>query len=372
MNEKKKDLKQLWDPANVRTDCRWFRGFVPCVPHKQEGVVCTCDRYEKLEKRILIIKLGAAGDVIRTTPLITRIRKDNPSAEIVWLTYFPDLIPKDSVNKVLGFEPKNILWLEVQKFDWVINLDKDDEAIALVSKLNTKKLSGFLMDERGKSKPTRDKASVHKWMTGLWDDLNKANTKSYVQEIFEICGYTFADEAYLLPARTKGKWEAIDRSKRVVGLNTGCGTRWTTRLWGEKNWTALAKNLKDAGHEVILLGGPQEDELNKRIASASGAKYLGHFDLSVFIDLMDQCSVVVSQVTMAMHIAIGLGKKLILLNNIFNSHEFYLYGKGSIVEPALPCLGCFKQRFDARCPVENCMELIRPERVAAAVSSSYE
>lgn len=359
-----------WAPEAVRTDCRWFRGHVPCLPHKKEGVVCTCDKYEKLEKRILIIKLGAAGDVIRTTPLITRIRKDFPRAEIVWLTYFPDLVPKESVNKVLGFELKNLVWLETQTFDWMINLDKDDEAIALAAKVKARKTSGFVMGAWGRSAPTREKASVHKWMTGLWDDLNKANTKSYPQEIFEICGYEFKGETYLLPPRVKGDWSSIDRSKTVVGLNTGCGTRWTTRLWGEKNWTDLAKALKAAGLEVVLLGGPQEDEQNKRIAASSGARYLGHFELAMFIDLMDQCAVIVSQVTMAMHIAIGLCKKLILLNNIFNRHEFHLYGGGSVVEPDLPCLGCFKQRFDERCPVPNCMELIRPERVASAVKNA--
>ena len=34
---------------------------------------------------------------------------------------------------------------------------------------------------------------------------------------------------------------------------------------------------------------------------------------------------VVTAVTMAMHIALGLGKKLVLFNNIFNPHEFELY-----------------------------------------------
>lgn len=364
----KKDLKALWDPSNVRTDCRWFRGHVPCVPHKNEGVVCSgCKHYEKLGMRILIIKLGAAGDVIRTTPLLRRIRKDHPNAEIVWLTYFPDLVPKDWVNKTLGFELRSLLWLETQAFDWLINLDKDDEAIAVTSKLRAKKISGFLMGEYGKCKASHDTASTRKWMTGLWDDLNKANHENYMEEIFKICGYEFSGETYLLPKLEKRTWEGIDRSKVIVGLNTGCGARWATRLWGEKNWTELARNLKAMGHEVILLGGPQEDEQNKRIAAASGAKYPGHFNLAVFIDLMDQCAVVVSQVTMAMHIAIGLSKRLILMNNIFNRHEFHLYGKGSVVEPALPCLGCFKQRFDERCPVDNCMELIKPETVAAAV-----
>ena len=361
-------VEPRWDPRAVKKDCRWFRGHVPCLPHKKEGVVCSgCGHYEKLAERILIIKLGAAGDVIRTTPLLRRLRKDRPTAEIVWLTYFPDLVPKDQVNKILSFELKNLLWLETQRFDWLINLDKDDEAIALVEKVKAKKVSGFLMGEYGKCKPAQDKPSVDKWMTGLWDDLNKANTKSYMEEIFDICGYKFAGEEYLLPVQFKRKWEGIDKSKTVVGLNTGCGNRWTTRLWGEKNWTDLAKKLKTMGHEVLLLGGPQEDEQNRRIAEHSGARYLGHFELPVFIDLMDQCEVVVSQVTMAMHIAIGLGKRLILMNNIFNRHEFHLYGKGSVVEPDLPCLGCFKQRFDEKCPVANCMDLITPERVSKEV-----
>jgi ADP-heptose:LPS heptosyltransferase len=271
------------------------------------------------------------------------------------------------VNKILPFETKSILWLETQTFDWMINLDKDDEAIAIVEKVRAKKITGFRMGAYGKCRPQSDKPTTEKWMTGLWDDLNRANRKNYMTEIFEICGYKYADEGYLLPAKTKGDWGAINRAKTVVGLNTGCGARWTTRLWGEKNWTELAKALTSQGFETVLLGGPQEDEQNKRIAQASGAKYLGHYDLNTFIDLMDQCSIIVSQVTMAMHIAIGLGKKMVLLNNIFNSYEFHLYGKGTFVQPDLPCLGCFKQRFDENCPVGNCMELIRPERVAEKV-----
>jgi len=371
MKGKSKRAVSKWVPEAVKTDCRWFRGHVPCVPHKKEGVVCQgCGHYEKLGKRILIIKLGAAGDVIRTTPLLKRLRAEHPHAEIVWLTYFPDLVPKDQVNKVLSFELKNLLWLEAQTFDWMINLDKDDEAIAVSKKVKAKKISGFLMGPYGKCRPAPGKPSTDKWMTGLWDDLNKANTKNYMTEIFDICGYTFKNEGYILPPQTKRKWDGIDRTKTVVGLNTGCGARWTTRLWGEKNWTSLAGLLKESGHEVVLLGGPQEDEMNKRIQSASGVKYLGHYDLNTFIDLMDQCAVIVSQVTMAMHIAIGLGKRLILMNNIFNEKEFHLYGKGSVIQPDLKCLGCFKQHFDTRCPVDNCMELIKPDRVAAAVKNA--
>jgi heptosyltransferase-2 len=33
--------------------------------------------------------------------------------------------------------------------------------------------------------------AMHKYLTGLFDDVNKANTKNYLQEIFEICGMNF-------------------------------------------------------------------------------------------------------------------------------------------------------------------------------------
>ncbi|MCK5160909.1 MAG: glycosyltransferase family 9 protein, partial [Candidatus Aureabacteria bacterium] len=115
------------------------------------------------------------------------------------------------------------------------------------------------------------------------------------------------------------------------------------------------------------LGGPQEHKKNLRISTETSAKYPGFFELSEFVDLIDQCDVVVTQVTMALHIAIGLKRNVILLNNIFNKNEFYLYEKGVILQPDLDCLCCFKQRFDGRCPVSDCMDLITPEFVLEKV-----
>ena len=57
--------------TDVKFDCRHFKGHIPCKPNKNFGVMCdNCDYYDKIEQKILILKLGAAGDVIRTTPLL--------------------------------------------------------------------------------------------------------------------------------------------------------------------------------------------------------------------------------------------------------------------------------------------------------------
>ena len=98
------------------------------------------------------------------------------------------------------------------------------------------------------------------------------------------------------------------------------------------------------------------------LSEKSGGKYLGHFELDKFISLVDQCDLVVTAVTMAMHIAIGLKKKLVLFNNIFNKNEFYLYNRGIILEPEFDC-DCF---YNPVCP-NNCMKYIYPDVVSKEV-----
>jgi len=111
----------------------------------------------------------------------------------------------------------------------------------------------------------------------------------------------------------------------------------------------------------LLLGGEQEHAKNRRIATKSGARYLGHFPLPQFINLIDQCDLIVSAVTMAMHLAIGLRKPLVLFNNTFNRHEFELYGRGVILEPEFEC-SCY---YSPVCP-NNCMQYLHVDTVFAS------
>ncbi len=356
------------DPLEIKlkTDCKYFKGDIPCKPHKQFEVHCVdergndCPHYNPTDKKILIIKLGAAGDVIRTTPLLHKLKEVYPRAELWWLTFTPELIP-DIVDVVMDFMPRNLTTLQGTSFDILYNLDKDKEACALTNLIEAKVKKGFYLKD-GKCAPI-DKDAVHKFLAGVFDDLNKANTKSYPEEIFEMCGFKFHGEKYILNnfSSNEYKWR-LPKKKKIVGLNTGCGDRWASRLWPENYWVSLAKKLKRAGYRPLLLGGEQEHKKNLKLAKQSGARYLGHFPLKQFINLVDQCDLIVTAVTMATHITIGLGKKIVLFNNIFNKHEFELYGLGEILEPEFECT-CF---YSQTCP-NNCMQYLYPDRVFEAV-----
>lgn len=344
-----------------KADCRHFRGDIPCAPHKREGVHCDgCSYFDPTDRNILIIKLGAIGDVIRTTPLLHKLKEEYPHARIWWLTQTPEILPA-SVDRKLKFSAASVTSLYAIEFDLVINLDKDLEACAMTYRINARTKKGFTL-ANGVCAPI-DEDARHKFLTGIFDDLNKANTKHYVKEMFEVGGYEWNGEEYILDAAPQDF--GLDHSKPIIGLNTGCGGRWTSRLWPDESWIALALTLQGNGMQVLFLGGEQEHEKNAMLAQRTGGIYLGHFSLQTFIALMHECDVIVSAVTMAMHIAIGLKKPLVLFNNIFNRYEFELYGRGEIIEPSKECM-CF---FRPTCINEQyqCMEFIEPERVAKAV-----
>lgn len=350
--------------SDVKTDCRFFKGNIPCKPNKLYGVMCgNCSYYDMTDKKILIIKLGAAGDVLRTTPLLYPLKKEFPKSKIYWLTYSPELVPSGSesvkADEVLMYNLQNVSFINATEFDLVINLDKDYEAISIMKNISSKNKIGYTIRD-GVCYPI-GKSAVHKYLTGIFDIISKENTQNYMQEIFEMCGYKFdpVNDKYIIELNKEydRDWP-VDRAKKVIGLNTGCGERWTSRLWKDDYWIELIDKLKDENFEVILLGGPGEDQKNKMLSSASGAKYFGVFDLKTFINLAGKCDLIVSQVTMSMHIAIALEKKLVLMNNIFNPNEFELYGNGEIIMPRKEC----KCYFLPKCINKDykCMDYLMP------------
>ncbi len=342
----------------VKQDCIFFKGDIPCKPHKNNGYHCdNCPEYKSFQERILIIKLGASGDVLRTTPILHPLREKYPNAHITWITRTTEFVPTHYVNHVLEWNMDSVLWLLGREFDIVYNLDKDKEAIGLANRLQTKVLKGYKINEFGYCIPADDD-SLHKWNTGIWDDLCLANRKSYPQEIVELCGFEYKKQEYILERPSTFIPFGLTPNFKTIGLNTGCGNRWLTRLWGSDNWVSLSKKLNKAGYVPVLLGGPHEHEMNMRISTRGKALYFGTKPLSEFINIINNCDLVVTSVTMAMHITIALKKKLILFNNIFNKHEFELYGLGTILEPDKPCKCCYKNTCD-----EKCMETIPVDTV---------
>ncbi len=348
----------------IHSDCRFFKGDIPCLPHKKFGVHCfNCTPYDKVSVDILVIKLGAIGDVIRTTPIIDALRKKYVGCRITWITQSPQILHPDSLERILPWNFESILYLQNTPFEIAINLDKDKEACSLMKSVNSNIQFGFTLQNGVPS--TCSSLADHKFLTGLFDDYSQQNTKSYLTEIFEICDLEYQSQSYQINTKhlSDYHWD-IPTNSKIIGLNTGCGDRWTSRLWPDEYWVSLIQLLQNNGFSPLLLGGKQEDQKNSELAKNTGVIYLGHFPLDQFVSLVNQTELVVSQVTMGMHITLALGKKLVLMNNIFNKHEFDLFDNGVIIEPTKKC-ECF---YLGKCKNgQSCMTDILPEAIFSAI-----
>jgi heptosyltransferase-2 len=362
----------------IAFDCRFFLGDRPCVWHKTTGVLCTCDHYQRIDQRILMIKLDAMGDVLRTTALLPALAEARPAAAITWITRResrPLLERNPYITEILDYGEDAMAQLAVRIFDRVINLDAGKPSAALASMANAKQKDGFTLDARGCLQPTN--VAARKWLEmGVFDDLKRQGTRTYQDLMLEIVGLSGASHHYVFELaeeeRARGRMYlerlGVDFSHPVIGLNTGAGRRWELKQWREDGYLELVERLaaKDI-MQFVLLGGPEERERHHRLRARSRIPLIDSGcdnSLRHFAAIIAACGVVVCGDTLAMHLSLALGRRTVVLFGPTSAAEIEMYELGEKIAPPMSCLACYKPTCDF---VPNCMDLITTDMVEAAV-----
>jgi ADP-heptose:LPS heptosyltransferase len=365
-------------PREIAWDCRFFLGDRPCVWHKRTAVLCTCDHYDPIEERILIVKLDAMGDVLRSTALLPPLAEVHPRGSITWITRkesVPLLQRNPYVTEVLEVGPDALAQLQTRVFDRVINLDAAKTSAALASAARSDRKDGFILDGRGYVQPTNEAARA--WLeAGIFDDIKRQGTATYQDRMAGILGLAGRQHHYVLELGDEERERAaahlesigLDLRRPIVGLNTGAGGRWPLKQWREDGYLSLVRRL-DAREDVqfLLLGGQAEEDRNERLKAKSPVRL---FDpgckntVRHFAGLVDRCDVVVTGDTLAMHLSLARGRRTVVLFGPTSAAEIELYGLGEKVVPDMTCLSCYKTSCDF---VPNCMDLISTDMVEQAV-----
>lgn len=362
----------------IAVDCRFFLGDRPCVWHKRESVSCTCRYYEHISQRILIIKLDAMGDVLRTTSLLPAVAHAHPGATITWITR-PESVPllqhNPYVSDVIPYGPDALVCVGSRTFDRVINLDAGAISAGLASMAKAARKDGFVLNDAGHVAATNDAA--HTWLEmGLFDDLKRAGTRTYQQMMLAILGLPGSSHRYVLTLTSEEKARGrayvtslgVNPEVPLVGINTGAGGRWELKQWREAGFLELIGRVsREQQVQFLLLGGPSERERNARLGAALPVNV---FDAGCdnpvrhFAALTECCDVVVTGDTLAMHVALAVGTRTVVLFGPTSAAEIDLYGLGEKVIPDMACLACYKSTCDF---MPNCMDSIGVGSVAAAL-----
>lgn len=368
------------DNRKVAYACQYYLGDRPCIWHKKYGVTCECEHYAPSKESLLIIKLDAVGDVLRTTCLLPGIRRKFSDAIITWVTREeakPLLENNPFISEIFTYGADTVVQLLARTFDRVINLDASKISSGLASLVRSKEKIGFLLHEKGYVTAT-SKASEEWLHMGVFDDLKKKNDRTYQDVMCSIINITTDGMKYVLEledeeindSRYHLERLGIDINKPIIGIHTGGGGRWTRKQWGEESFVSLIRALRaELGSKLqfLLFGGPLECDQNSRIVEKLGGFV---FDagcdnkLRHFSALVCQCSIVLSGDSLAMHIALAMGKRVVVLFGPTSSAEIELFGMGEKVVPEMDCLVCYKKTCDVN---PHCMERISVDMVKRAI-----
>ena len=182
----------------IKPDCRYFNGEKPCKFKRPcEG----CDEYSPMGKRILILKLAAMGDVLRTTPLLSALKDKYPESHITWVvgtTSYSLLQGSKQIDRLLEFNLNTRMGLLVEEFDLLLSLDKDASAASWAMQVKATEKKGFGLSRYGNIFPLNPE-SKYAFELGLDNELKfNKNQKTYQEIIFEVVGLQYQGEPYEL------------------------------------------------------------------------------------------------------------------------------------------------------------------------------
>ncbi|MCX7919343.1 MAG: glycosyltransferase family 9 protein [bacterium] len=360
-------------------DCRYFVGEKPC----KFKVVCQgCSHYAPVSERILIIKLAAIGDVLRTTPLLTGLKKKYPRSFITWLTdpgaaELLNNIPE--LDRLLRYNGAETLTrLLVERFDILICLDKEVRATGLAMLVNAQDKIGFGLNQFGTIFPF-DTRSEYAFELGVNDELKfRLNRKTYPEILYEMVGLPYHKEEYVFQLAESSWQKAKEKAKQwkfaptdlIVGLNTGAGSVFATKKWTISGFIKLAELIYKKYQpkvKLLLLGGPEEIGRNQEILKNSRVPLIDtgtDNSLTDFSGLINLCDIVITADSLAMHLAIALKKHVVALFGPTVAQEIEFYGRGEPVIARADCAPCYRQKCNQ---LISCMDRLEAKTVFRAV-----
>jgi heptosyltransferase I len=295
-------------------------------------------------EKILIVRMGAMGDIIHGLPAVALLRQRFPQAHIGWVIErrWSDLLCAQGASTEAALSPEKPLVNEL------FEVDTKSWRRAVFAAETRKELSAILRDMRahdfdvtidlqGSLKsalaarasrairiigPAKPREFPAQW---LYAQIVRTNHPHVVEQYAELvapvlgaAGKPMADPNLLPIDRSAEHWiekEILDRGLkawRFAVLSAGAG--WKAKEWPAQRYGELARNLAKEGIRSLVNVGPSESELAETVEQASGGHAQGiRCNISQLIALLRRASLFVGGDTGPMHLANLLGVPVVAL-----------------------------------------------------------
>ncbi len=342
------------------------------------------DLAQRAFRRILIIKPSALGDVVRTLPVLTALRRRWPEAQITWLIarHCADILADHpALSRVILFDrheyaslgrrasttrafTRFLRDLRAQRFDLVIDMQGlfrsgffslASGAPVRVGRGDAQELAGAFYTHRAAVDERRMHAAI---------------LAARLVEPLRVRVEPAPDDLYISPAARS----AAQRILCDCGLATGDpyaviapGTNWQTKTWPADRFGQVAAGLRERlGLRSVVIGtagqAPMAAEIRR--VEPTAIDLCGKSRLSEVAALIAGARLLVANESGPLHIADALGMPLV---GIVGPTRPEIVGPlkrtDGVIRADLPCLGCGIKRTD-RCPHgHQCMTALAAQDV---------
>jgi heptosyltransferase-1 len=308
---------------------------------------------------ILLVRLGALGDIVHAVPAAAALRAAMPEARIDWLVdrrHRPVLDLVAGLDRVVTLDGRSIgAWVDVVRrlragqYDAALDLQGLMKSAVLARASGARRVAGFSMWHL-REKTARPFYSETDGGAGGAAPTGTVHVIQKNLRLLRVLG--IETDTVVFPFRAVDSSAAREVAARDGGtpfalLNPGAA--WPNKRWPPDRFGEIASFLRDVrGLRSVVLWGPGEEEVARAVvaASAGAASLAPETTIADLVALVRAASLVVSGDTGPIHLAAAVGSPVVGLYGPTDPERNGPWAADDVVVSRFAACGC---HYDRRC-----------------------
>lgn len=337
------------------------------------------DRHATEGGAVLAIRLRAMGDVVLTTPAFASLAAGHAGRALVVATderYVPLVRGLPFVSEVIGVGRTHAATLEAARaarrlgVTTAVDFFGNSRSALIARGSGASRVFGYDLRARSRlydvtvPRETRVPGDRREHASAVHLRLATAAGGAAVP----LAPHVAVSEASRAEAVRLLAEAGVTEGARPIGL-VAAGT-WATKTWPVSHSAVLAARLIAAGHEVLLLDGPGEEAVTRRLRALTPAvRVLPVCGLPALVAVIERLRAVVGTDSGPRHLAAALGVPSFAWFGPTHPDTWNPPGEAhGYWRTALPCRGCDR----TKCAHWNCLPSLSPDEAAGLVLAHLE
>ncbi len=319
-------------------------------------------------KKVLIIKLGAIGDVVHSTVICSAIKSKHPDWEVHYLTQkaiAPIIRYNQNIDRVISFKVKHTKIRQMFSITKKLFKEHYDIIFCLSNSLKNY-IPAYLSFPK--------KVVLRGYKGTSWVENYFYTAKSVIKDL-ELPDRLYLNNDESRTERISKDFEKHPKPHIMINPGKIQNNPRQGRVWNIKKWQELSKSLIELyGGTIFVNGSSAEKSYHEQLESDNVIILSGKYNLADSCTAMSLMDIMISGDSGPAHIAAAYGVNTVAILGSTSPDKIKPFGKnGYIVEPKNDCRYCWQKKCKyATTPGEYppCIESISTDDVLDTIRSN--